>query len=102
MPDGDLVKTTVVLPRDLLGRVKERAQAEGSDMRRILISALEVYLSVELNDIEAWTAERYDKLYGDPSTSRTRAPLVDAGRTLEAWLSEYRRSSLRERKGGRK
>jgi hypothetical protein len=101
MPDADQIKTTVVLPGDLLARVKERAQAESTDMRRVLIGALEVYLSVELKDIEAWTVERYNKLYGDGST-RTRPPVVDSARTLEAWLHEYRRAAVPEGKKGRK
>jgi hypothetical protein len=98
MAEAD-VKTTVVLPGTVARRLRERAKDEKRDMRQIVVGALEVYLSVPLGDIEAWTAERYDKLYGE-GTSRARAPLVDCGRTLEAWLAEYRGSLPRAKKGG--
>ena len=100
MTDTD-VKTTVLLPADLAKRLRERARAEKTDMRRIIIGALELYLSVDLKEIESWTKERYDKLYGE-GTSRAHAPLIDCGRTLQAWLVEYHESLSRQKKGGRR
>jgi hypothetical protein len=39
-----VVKTTVVLPEELWAKVKKRAVDERSDMRTIMIAALEAYL----------------------------------------------------------
>jgi hypothetical protein len=43
--DSDTVKTTVELPGDLLRAAKIRAMDERSDLRTVLIRALEQYLS---------------------------------------------------------
>lgn len=93
------VKTTVVLPAELARRLKKRAQEEKTDMRYVIEGALRAYLSMPLKDIEAWWAERYEKLYGT-GTPRARAPLVDCGRTLEAWLADYLDTWRRQKKGG--
>ena len=42
---GDVVKTTVDLPRALWRAAKVRAMDEQSDLRRIIIAALEAYLA---------------------------------------------------------
>jgi hypothetical protein len=45
-PKGDTTKLTVEVPVDLWRRAKMRAIDERSDLRRIVIAALEGYLKV--------------------------------------------------------
>lgn len=45
-PDQKTVKTTVDLPADLWTRAKHRATDERTNLRAIIIAALEAYLKV--------------------------------------------------------
>lgn len=45
-PVSDEVKTTVVLPQELWRAAKIRAMDERTDLRTVLVSALEAYLGV--------------------------------------------------------
>ena len=94
MVDAGQVKKTFAFPRQLTKQLEERATAEERDMREIVIDALEVYLSVEPKDVEAFTVERNPELYPGAS-SRARAPLIDFSATLQWWLRAGRDALLK-------